>query len=383
VKCIKCNTDNKLKERTANAGKCKSCKHKISFDPKAQGTVNFTDRFFANTISAISVNDTLFFTPGQFYYFFNSRREKTQDPLIGTGCAVLVIGIVLFIAAISSGSPIVFLLALAALAAGVLLLIPRVRKRIRAMNDDPRHGSKQPKEITVSQNQLDGWLERWMHNNGRVAKLLPKPEMKSKHVDISPEIKQYSFDRLIVCEHAAIAQFLIANNFHFENNCAVLSIDKYPHNIFDTVMEMLRLNPALKVYALHDASPAGIQLTHRLAADPDWFKASTNVQIHDLGLLPRQILDKSVFVRESAKFANQPGTALAGPAGASLRPDETTWLLEGKYVEMESISPKVLLRVVTQGIARSRAPGVDDALVPVSDSTYGRDVYFFAYDSFG
>ena len=72
------------------------------------------------------------------------------------------------------------------------------------------------------------------------------------------------------------------------------------------------------------------------------------MQIHDLGLLPRQILGKSVFVRESAKFANQPGTALAGPAGASLRPEETTWLLEGKYVEMESISPKVLLRVVVE-----------------------------------
>ena len=375
MKCIKCSTDNKLKERTANRGKCKACKHPITFDPKASDGANFTDQFFANTISGISVNDTLFFTPGQFYYFFNSRREKAQDPLIGVGCSVLIVGVIILIGAISASSPIFALLALATLAAGVLLLMPRVRKRIR---------SKQPKDITVGNNQLDGWLKRWTNNNGPVVKLLPAPKITSKHAAaISPEIKQYSFDRLIVCEHAAIAQFLIANNFHFENNCAVLSIDKYPHNIFDTVMEMLRHNPALKVYALHDASPDGIQLTHRLASDSDWFQGSTNVQIHDLGLLPRQLLGRSVFIRGSAKFAKDAVTSLAGPAGASLRPEETTWLREGNYVEMESISPKVLLRVVTQGIARSRAPGVDDALAPVSESTYGGDIYFFAYDSFG
>src|SRR5207247_1475135 len=125
-----------------------------------------------------------------------------------------------------------------------------------------------------------GCLKKWSHNNCHMYKLLPAPKVASTHANISPEIKQYSFDRLIVCEHAAIAQFLIANNFHFENNCAVLSIDKYPHNIFATVMEMLRRNPSLKVYALHDASPAGVQLTHRLASDSDWFHGSSNVQIY-------------------------------------------------------------------------------------------------------
>jgi hypothetical protein len=186
-----------------------------------------------------------------------------------------------------------------------------------------------------------------------------------------------------VCQHDSIAQFLIANNFHFENNCAVLSIDKYPHNIFDTVMEMLRRNPELKVYALHDASPDGIQLTHRLASDSDWFAGSSNVQIHDLGLLPRQILGRPLFIRESFKHSSQAGTALSSPAGVALRPEEKTWLLEGHYVEIESISPKMLLRVVTQGIALSRAPGATGAMVPLSDSTYGGDIYFFAYDSFG
>ncbi|NET29771.1 hypothetical protein [Okeania sp. SIO1I7] len=51
-------------------------------------------------------------------------------------------------------------------------------------------------------------------------------------MQINSEVTAYSFDRLIVCETAEIAQFLIANNFHFEHNCAVLSIDGYPQNIW-------------------------------------------------------------------------------------------------------------------------------------------------------
>jgi hypothetical protein len=374
VKCIKCGTDNKLKERTANKGHCKSCNHPVTFDPKAGAGVDFTDRFFANTIAAISVNDTLFFTPKQFHYFFNARTQKAKDPLGKVGCGILGFGIIIMIAAIGSASTIMVFVALMMLAAGVLLLIPRVRRRLRA---------KQPKEITVALDQLDSWLNHWAHNNGRVEKLLPAPQAGSTRANISPEISQYSFDRLVVCEHAAITQFLIANNFHFENNCAVLGIDKYPHDIFDTVMEMLRRNPALKVYALHDATPAGIRLAQRLATDADWFQGSSNVQIHDLGLLPRQILDRSVFVKQSPAFANQAAVVLAGPSGASLKPEEAKWLREGKYVELESISPRVLLRVVTQGIARSRMPGAEDALVPVFGGTYGSDVYVFAYDSFG
>src|ERR1700704_2359109 len=34
MKCIKCNTDNNLKDRTNGAGRCKQCRHEFAFDPK-------------------------------------------------------------------------------------------------------------------------------------------------------------------------------------------------------------------------------------------------------------------------------------------------------------------------------------------------------------
>ncbi|MEO3706033.1 hypothetical protein [Trichormus azollae] len=74
----------------------------------------------------------------------------------------------------------------------------------------------------------------------------------------------YTFNRLVVCDNSSVAQLLIANNFHFESNCAILSITGCPQRIFSTTMQMLRPNPDLKVYALHDYSPKGISLAHRL-----------------------------------------------------------------------------------------------------------------------
>jgi hypothetical protein len=223
----------------------------------------------------------------------------------------------------------------------------------------------------------------WTVTNGAIPHLLQPASALPGRADITDEIKKYSFDRLVVCEHASIAKFLIANKFHFENNCAVLSIDKYPQNLFETVMEMLRRNPALKVYALHDASPSGIQLAHRIATDADWFKGSSNVTIYDLGLLPRQLIDKSSFVLESMESAAVARLLLGGPGSASLRPDEDRWLRQGKHVSLESIPPKVLLRVAALGIARSRDPRAQDALVPLSGAEYGSGFYIFAYDSFG
>ena len=59
-------------------------------------------------------------------------------------------------------------------------------------------------------------------------------------------------------------------------------------------------------------------------------------------------------------------------------------------VALESFTPQVLLRVVAQGIAKSRDPQASDALVPVSTgeggggtSGDGGGVFFYSSDSFG
>jgi hypothetical protein len=78
VKCIRCGTDNNLRDRTDNFGRCKNCHHPFAFESATvrDPNLNFTDPFFAKAIEDISANKTLFFTPKQLAYFLDRRLKK-------------------------------------------------------------------------------------------------------------------------------------------------------------------------------------------------------------------------------------------------------------------------------------------------------------------
>ena len=382
MKCIKCDTDNNLKDRQGHSGRCKNCRHPFAFDPKIMSGVDFTDKFFQQTLSILTVNDSLFFTPRQLSYFFNQRlnARKSDQLKVAGGCAIFVaVALAFFLFAKGGGLSFGWSMALLLVAACGLALLasPRLRRRLRGVK---------PRELNATPEQVAQWFSHWCKINGEVVRQLPPPsaKRKSQALHISPEVRKYSFDRVVVCDRPEIAQCLIANNFHFEHNCAVLSIDGYPHDIFETVMEMLRRNPGLSVYALHDASKAGVELPQRLRTDPRWF-AGSEARIYDLGLLPRQIFNRPVFVESASDRTGAAANALPAHVAATLEPEEVRWLEAGNYVALESFTPQTLMRVVAQGIAKSRDPQASDALVPVTTGGDGGGggVLIYTSDSFG
>ncbi|MEG3878723.1 hypothetical protein QT972_15195 [Microcoleus sp. herbarium7] len=236
--------------------------------------------------------------------------------------------------------------------------------------------------LLVNAAQSDEWLQRWQTVNGALEKLLPIPRQEALPASIDPEVSTYSFDRAIICDSDEIAQFLIANNVHFENNCAILSISGYPQSIFDTVIEMLRRNADLKVYALHDANPAGVSLVHQLRTSPNWF-ANQAVTIFDLGISPRQILEtRDMFVQQSQTMA-QSARQLPDAVRQGLTAEELAWLDAGNFVELESFTPQRLLRVVNYGLAQSGDPQGNQGLILVDDNVGYGGGYVFVSDSFG
>jgi hypothetical protein len=341
--------------------------------------VDFTDKFFQQTLSMLTVHDSLFFTPRQLSYFFNQRlNAKQSDQLkVAGGCAIFVaVALAFFLFATGGGFSFGWSMTLLlVVACGLALLAsPRLRRRLRGVK---------PQELKATPEQVEQWFRHWCKINGETHRRLPAPSAKRKTqaLQISPEVRKYSFDRVVVCDRPEIAQCLIANNFHFEHNCAVLSIDGYPHDIFETVMEMLKRNPGLSVYALHDASMAGVELPQRLRTDPRWF-AGSEARIYDLGLLPRQIFNRSVFVEKAPERTG--ATALPAHVAATLEPEEVRWLEAGNYVALESFTPQTLMRVVAQGIAKSRDPQAVDALVPVTTGDDGGGgVLIYTSDTFG
>ena len=86
-------------------------------------------------------------------------------------------------------------------------------------------------EFLLDRAMFQQWLDRWQTINGSIEKLLPAPQEQTALAIVNPDLTAYSFDRLIVCDRSFITQVLIANNFHFENNCAILSISGYPVSV--------------------------------------------------------------------------------------------------------------------------------------------------------
>jgi hypothetical protein len=446
MKCIQCETDNTLKDRTDSGGCCKSCNHRFAFEPTTMKPLKVTDPLFKKTIDDLSANNTLFFTPKQLSYALDKRLRRSPA-ISGAGCLSIPIYIFTnlwftfmiggflstsFLRAIASATGIRLPIGFFFVAANFILqalviwwLVSRsTSKKLdgRSRRSSARNlrkigflilclglpaslfiapsfilfvaavglgmgaiylGNRQLAQPPVSQEFLferrdfQGWLSRWQEVNG-VVKLLSAPREPAGNVTVNPDVTAYSFDRLVVCDSTEIAQMLIANNFHFENNCAVLSITGYPQDIFAVTMTMLRRNPALKVYALHDCSPKGVRLMQQLQTSDRWFKDSQLIMI-DVGLTPRQVMSAyGLFVQTSAASAQAaqqvPPTQWAGLSAA-----EVQWLAAGNYVELESFTPRRLIQVLNRGIAGSRdlLTENDDYLMigGADSSTYGAESF--------
>lgn len=225
-------------------------------------------------------------------------------------------------------------------------------------------------------------LEKWQRINGVIPKLIPNffPQFTSV-ITPGSDVTAYSFDRLVVCDNDSIAKFLIANNFHFERNCAILSITGYPQNIFDITMQMLRRNPDLQVYALHNCSPQGLSLIYQLRTDERWFRDS-NVTIIDVGILPRQIFNaRKIWIKRLEALASH-AKSLPTEIQQSLNSAELTWLMEGNSVDLESLQPQKLIHILNQSMATNQNLAFDDHSLMIDDES--SNTYFYAnIESFG
>ena len=370
MKCIQCGVDNILLDRTSHQGRCKNCNHAFVFEPTAMQGIRFTDSFFAKALSDLSANNTLYFTPKQLFYFLEKRLSKkgfvtTGNTLFGFGCFLVILGF--FLAAVGMGWLVIGI-------GVVLMLISGLRSKL---------SSKRPRPLLIAQSAVEDWLQRWSGVNAAPEKLLPPRQSMIPVQPVAPaDVTAYSFDRLVVCDSVAVAHMLIANNFHFENNCAVLSISGYPEHLFATTMQMLRRNPDLRVFALHDCSPTGMEVVHRLRTESIWF-AEGNVVIVDVGLLPRQIMAarKDMSVQNSDRSA-EAAKNLAPHIRQTLSQKELQWLDAGNMVELESFKPQTLLQILQRSIANSQEINqTDGGLLLVGDGVGGS--YIYAADSFG
>jgi hypothetical protein len=344
-------------------GRCSICKHRFAFEPTKERP-RVTDAQFLAAIDRVSGDGRLHFTERALWYEFNRkwmkpgfwRRPYGRLPLAGAALGAIVGA---WIGAPYNAEPLAAGGALAGLAAGTLAGLVM---SLWANATSPRP----PRQPRIRYREFRrAYLGRWRAVHGDVPGLLSSRELEPPRVprEVPADVAAFSFDRAVVTDRWETAAMLVANRFHFEHNCAVLSLDGYPGDVADTVRTMLRRNPGLTVFALHDASPAGCMLPLRLR-DPAWFP-DPSVRIVDVGLRPAHVRRLGLPALDDR--SSPEGTVLViAPAlqvmeareperedprlAQVLPPEDMAWLARRQVGELAALRPAQVMRVAFQGI---------------------------------
>jgi hypothetical protein len=370
MKCIYCGADSKLRER-AN-GRCSRCRHPFAFEP-TKDRYKVTDVQFERAVERVSGEGKVHFTERHLWYEFNRRWMKPGFwrrpwgvfPFAGAGIGAVVAALTVMQDPLAPALGWVPLTAVGLAAGGWIGVIGSRIANWRT--PAPPRPPRVPYDVFQWQ-----YLGRYREVHGGVGLpglLLPRTAVLPATLrQVPADVSAFSFDRAVVTDRWETAQMLVANRFHFEHNCAVLSVDGYPDGIADTVKEMLRRNPRLTVFALHDASPDGCLLPLTLR-EPEWFP-DPSIRIVDLGLRPGMVR------RLRMPALADPSGALPPRLGEILPPEDVAWLAWSHVGELAALRPAQVLRAAYQGIVAagpndSSASGVPDG---GGGGTYGGGV---------
>jgi hypothetical protein len=355
VKCVHCGRISRLRERTD--GRCPGCQHRFAFDPEARPAAG-TDAEFQAAIDRVSGGGQLRFTTRQLWLAVHGKSTMPPFPPVSEGFIVLpALGFALpglFMAAFAE--PGMLILAVVGGMVGAALGWGAAQTARDRYADQLRPCL--PFDVFLS-----GQLRPWVEVHGKI------PGLLSPHgTDVATAPPQVpadvaSWDRAVVTDRRETAKVLVANGFDIEHKCAVLSRDGYPDGAADTIKGVLRRNPRLTVFALHDASPDGCQLPLDLR-EPGWFP-EPSVRVVDLGLQPETV--------RRLELPWIPGSPVQWPSWTPelielLSYEDRRWLAVGNVFELAALPSAHLMRVAYEGIVAAgpndgsdRDPAYDDA----------------------
>jgi hypothetical protein len=347
MKCIHCGRISRRRERTG--GRCPECRHRFAFDPEARPGAG-TDAEFQEAIGRVSGGGHLRFTTRQLWLAANVPRKMPPPLRPSKGPTVafaLAFALPLTVLVLLAGMPGLLIMAVLGGMAGVAIGQAVVKDEMRKYADRLR--PRLPFDPFLRY-QLTPWLQ--VH--GDISGLLPPrgADAAAEPPRVPANVAAFAVDRVVVTDRWETAQMLVANRFHVGHDCAVLSLDGYPDGIADTVKEMLRRNPRLTVFALHDASPDGCRLPPDLR-EPEWFP-DPSVRVVDLGLRPETVRRLNL-----PPIPGPPVQSWTLPARLSemLAYEDRQWLAAGNVYELAAFTPEQVMRAAYRGIV---AAGRDD-----------------------
>jgi hypothetical protein len=354
MKCIHCGRTSLLRERTR--GRCPGCGHRFAFDPAAR-TGPGTDAEFQEAIDRVSGGGRLWFTARQLWLAANGPRTMPPPPPSTTGPTVLyALGFALPGMILALFEPGLLIMAVLGGVAGAVIGGGAARDQTLKYADQltPRL----PFNVFLSHQ-----LTPWQRVHGDIPGLLPVRggQVAGEPLQVPADMAALGVDRVVVTDRWQTARMLVANRFHLQHRCAVLSRDGYPKGDADTIKAMLRRTPRLTVFALHDASIDGCQLPLELR-EPEWFP-DPSVRMVDLGLRPETVMRLRL-----PPIIDKDTPSWSARLGELLPYEDRQWLDVGNVYELAALPPEQLMRAVYEGMVAAGpndgsggTPAYDDA----------------------
>jgi hypothetical protein len=330
VICARCRIDSKRKDRIG--GRCPNCGGQFAFMQNLSDPVS--DMTFARAIEVVSADGQVRWGVEHLYYEVSRRTKLSRRG--GFGALIAAAFILLTVAIWIGGNIVSYVFLIVAACLGTLAFI-RLRNR---------------RQWNMPRAQFDDLWKRWCAIHGTPKGVIMRRQEIGRAAPraTEPDLNLYSFDRAVICDRARTVDLLLANNFHFENNCAVLSVNGYPSAAFATVLAMLRRNPRLEIFALHDCTRDGCALARKLASDPNWFLGQ---RVVDVGLRPVHARNLPNLIR--VKKAPTPALGI-GRA-------DMDWLAQ-YAVELAVLRPEQILRRLFKSMSKARDDDSDDDVDP-------------------
>jgi hypothetical protein len=280
MKCINCGHDSRRRDRIDR--RCPSCRHPFALDPAECGV---SDLAFQNAVKAITEHGRLAWRPRHLYFEVARWRRRrsffarlTRRPFIG-----------------------------------------------------------------LRYEEFESMLAQWQGAHGTIPGQLPAQTFAAPPDDDdgAPDVADYAFERVVVCDSRATVDLLLANAFHIEHRCPVFSVDGYPEAAFERALPAFRREPPKVAVVVHDADSAGCTLATRVAADARWFRGNGEVAVVDAGLRPGDARRfRGLFERPDSQSAD----------ASQLTEGERKWL--SKYrLDLHVMRPRALLLALAAAAA--------------------------------
>ena len=286
MKCAQCGTDSDYRTRKAH-GRCRKCSRRFAFEPKRDR--GLTDLTFKLAIEAVSDNGRLVWTDEHLYYDVCRRVRRRR-------------------------------------------ILHRLLRRPM---------------VSLDRSSFELLVERWIDAHGPLVGRLERRTFAEVAPNAAAPAETYGFEHLVVCADDSIADVLLANGFHAELKCPVLSYSGYPSHVYGPLIRLLRERPPATVVVIHDADWDGCRLAGAIVDDPRWFAGVALPKVVDAGLRPGDAPRYHGLFQLAARSLDIDSSLIT--------PAEAKWL--GKFrLELAAARPRVLMAVLAR-VLRGEAEG--------------------------